>query len=208
MYGELNEYTIEDQVIRGLCCSIKNPAKTAIVRFPTSDEQAERESKIRILETDLGRGATIRKVEPTLKPDAKLFNQIRLDKGEPFDDFEAARIISWLSFCDLTGCEQEDGLYRVTIKTHMGETVHFMRVPTERQFAEYQRRIPDAINLPYNRREIRGSVEAQSWLYDQLMVRTEGYAKDFAVPPHHKRDVISAITFEVRNIDDGTDPNS
>jgi hypothetical protein len=166
------------------------------VRWPTDDEWAAHRRKRRIVQRNLGRGATETEVD-TGEADARLYDAIKLNGAPPLSVGEANRIIDTISTCEVLNVDLHAEDAEVELQTVMGEVKHTVRIPTMDEVRMLQR-ATRLITLPYNRSEIRTNLESSAGLWDKCAGRAEGYAG--AVPNLHKdvaiRAVISAIEQE------------
>ena len=172
----------------GITIRVPNPPKTAQLRLPTNEEMLERLDQQKSIRRTIGRRKSQTEFVPNLKADLDLFNKTRLDKdGADFDEFEAGNAISKLSFCEVTDCQRAGDEYRVTLRTPFGETVHMMKIPTQRDITVYRRTVVSSTDLPHGQEELRYRIEPAVDLYDSVVTKIEGYATSFKpadVPPH------------------------
>jgi hypothetical protein len=196
----------------GITIRVPNPPKTAQLRLPTNEEMLERLDQQKSIRRTIGRRKSQTEFVPNLKADLDLFNKIRLDKdGAEFDEFEAGNAILKLSFCEVTDCQRAGDEYRVTLRTPFGETVHMLKIPTQRDITVYRRTVVSSTDLPHGQEELRYRIEPAVDLYDSVVTKIEGYAASFKpadVPPHHKSAVIVELVQAIDDLDPALDPNS
>lgn len=196
----------------GITIRVPNPPKTALLRLPTNKEMLERLDQQKSIRRTIGRRKSQTEFVPNPKADLDLFNKIRLDKeGPEFDEYEAGNAISKLTFCDVTDCERAGEEYRVTLKTPFGDTVHTVRIPTQRDITVYRRSVVSSTDLPHGQEELRYRIEPAEDLYDSVVSKIEGYAESFKtadVPPHHKSAVVVELVQAIDDLDPALDPNS
>lgn len=196
----------------GITIRVPNPPKTAQLRLPTNEEMLERLDQQRSIRRTIGRRKSQTEFVPNLKADLDLFNTIRLDKdGAEFDEFEAGNAISKLSFCEVTDCQRAGDEYRVTLRTPFGDTVHMVKIPTQRDITVYRRTVVSSTDLPHGQEELRYRIEPAVDLYDSVVTKIEGYAapiKPVDVPPHHKSAVVVELVQAIDDLDPALDPNS
>jgi len=196
----------------GITIRVPNPPKTAQLRLPTNEEMLERLDQQRSIRRTIGRRKSQTEFVPNLKADLDLFNRIRLDKdGAEFDEFEAGNAISKLSFCEVTDCQRAGDEYRVTLRTPFGETIHMVKIPTQRDITVYRRTVVSSTDLPHGQEELRYRIEPAVDLYDAVVTKIEGYAasiKPADVPPHHKSAVVVELVQAIDDLDPALDPNS
>ena len=204
MYGDIPT--------EGITIRVPNPPKTAFLRLPTSQEQLERLDQQKSIRRTIGRRKSQTEFVPNLKADLDLFCKIRLDKdGAEFDEFEAGNAISKLTFCEVTDCQRAGDEYRVTLRTPFGETIHQVKIPTQRDITVYRRTVVSSTDLPHGQEELRYRIEPSVGLYDSVVTKVEGYAasvKPADVPPHHKSSVVVELVQAIDELDPALDPNS
>ncbi len=196
----------------GITIRVPNPPKTAQLRLPTNEEMLERLDQQKSIRRTIGRRKSQTEFVPNLKADLDLFHKIRLDKdGAEFDEFEAGNAISKLSFCEVTDCQRAGDEYRITLRTPFGETVHLVKIPTQRDITVYRRTVVSSTDLPHGQEELRYRIEPAVDLYDSVVTKVEGYAASFKpadVPPHHKSAVVVELVQAIDDLDPALDPNS
>jgi hypothetical protein len=212
LYGELPPVTLDSgEEVRGVKVRVPNPPKLAILRLPTSQEMLDRLDQQKSIRRTLGRRKSQTEFVPNPKADLDLFNKIRLDKGPEFDEFEAGNAISKLTYNEVTDCERTGEEYRITLRTPFGDTVHLMRIPTQRDITIYRRTVVSATDLPHGQEELRYRIEPAVELYDSVVSKVDGYSASFKatdVPPHHKSAVVVELVQAVDDLDPALDPNS
>jgi hypothetical protein len=204
MYGDIPT--------EGITIRVPNPPKTAFLRLPTNQEMLERLDQQKSIRRTIGRRKSQTEFVPNLKADLDLFSKIRLDKdGAEFDEFEAGNAISKLTFCEVTDCQRAGDEYRVTLRTPFGETIHQVKIPTQRDITVYRRTVVSSTDLPHGQEELRYRIEPSVGLYDSVVTKVEGYAgflKPADVPPHHKSAVVVELVQAIDDLDPALDPNS
>ena len=196
----------------GITIRVPNPPKTARVRLPTSDEILGRLAQQKSIRRTIGRRKSQTDTVPNPKADLVLFNQIRLDKDGPeFDEFEAGNAISKLTFAAVTDCERVGDEYRITLQTPFGDTIHTVKIPTQRDITVYRRTVLSATDLPHGQEELRYRIEPAVDLYDSVVSKIEGYVESYKVadvPPNHKSAVVVELVQAIDDLDPSLDPNS
>ena len=204
MYGNIPK--------EGITIRVPNPPKTAMLRLPTNQEMIDRLAQQKSIRRTIGRRKSQTEFVPNAKADLDLFTKIRLDKdGVEFDEYEAGNAISKLTFCDVTDCTRVGDEYRITLKTPFGETVHTVKIPTQRDITSYRRTVVSSTDLPHGQEELRYRIEPAADLYDSVVSKIEGYAESFKpsdVPPHHKSAVVVELVQAIDDLDPALDPNS
>ena len=159
------------------------------VRWPSDEEWASHRKRRKITQIQLGRGQAETQIE-TGEADAKLYEAIKLNGAPPLSVAEASRVVDTISTCDVTGVELRAEDAEVQMNTMMGETKHIIRIPTMDEVRNFQR-TTRLITLPYNRQEIRTSIESAAALWDKCGGKGDGYAG--AVPNVHKDIAVRAV---------------
>jgi hypothetical protein len=187
-YGFLPDVTLDDgQTYKGFKVVIPNPPKVAVVRIPTSQEIADVTTK----EDKLKKGDN----DGFEQLHLGFFNKIRVDNGEPFDQYEAHAVIMRLLQCTTLKCEKVESEYHVTLHTPFGDVTHQLRFPSYKQIAELR-------NASYNNK-------AHLVLYEKLYVSSDGYDESVDVPGIHKIKAAGEVVLDHLSIDPvAIDPNS
>jgi hypothetical protein len=214
MYGELPELTAKDgQKYQGFPVQILRPEKFAVLRLPTNDEMIEYESKQRVIYRDLGRRSGESEAVQNPEADLALFAKLRIDKpadGQDFDAAEAGKAIQQITRQKIGSCEREGDGFRITLITRFGSTVHVIKIPFEKDLAQYKLSAYKPRDLPYGQEERRFPPEAPMRLYDAAIESIDGYTPNFTtktVPLHHKRAVIFELVSAINDLDPTLDPN-
>lgn len=211
MYGELPqiETNTPGQTVSGFPVQIIEPPKTCLLRLPKTDEMMAYLSSQKSLYKDLGRRLGESQDVPNPTADLKLFNAIRLDKdGDEFDEAEALYAISIVTRHRIDSCDRDGQTYVIRLNTIFGETVHTVKIPTQKDSREYKNTVVKVRDLPHNMEERRFPPEAPCKLYDKVIVSSTGYAQGTEVPPHHKRSAVIELVSTLSTLDPSLDPNS
>src|ERR1022692_88592 len=202
LYGELPTVTVDGQDYHGVTVKNANPPKSAILGLPTNEQMIARLDQQKSIRRDVGRRKSQTEFVPNLKADLDLFIKIRLDKGPDFDEYEASNAVGKLTYCEVTGCQPSADEYEITLRTAFGDTVHTVRIPSQRDIAFYRKSIVSVTDLPHGQAELRYRIAAAIALYDASVARIAGYVdsiKPADVPPHHKSAVVAEL---IQSIDD------
>jgi hypothetical protein len=166
------------------------------VRWPSDEEWAAHRKRRKILQRQLGRGATETDVD-TSDGDQKLYEAIKLNGSPPLSVAEAGKIVETIGYCEVLDVRLHAEDAEVDLQTLMGPTRHTVRIPTMDQIRTLQRS-SHIVTLPYNLQEIRTNLESPAWLWNECRGSAEGY--EGPVPAVHKdvaiRAVISAMERE------------
>jgi hypothetical protein len=167
------------------------------VRWPTDEEWSAHRKRRKIFQKQFGRGATETDMD-TSAGDPVLYEAIKLDGAPALSVAEAGAVIDAISVCSVLGVDLRAADAEVQLQTVMGEVTHTVKIPTMDQVRNLQKST-HLVNLPYNRQEIRTSLENSTSLWDQCGGQGVGYTGE--VPNVHKdvaiRAVIAAIEQEV-----------
>lgn len=169
--------------------------KTATVRFPTDQEWIARQRQLRVQIRQLGRGNSKTTVLNAEEVDGELLSKIRLGDGPDFDGAEAAAIIRRLAKAEAGEAEKTGVVYSIPVTVPGEETVHRLRMATEKQRFNYRRAAFDPTDGPHGRQEIRMNLQAAGDLYDALTSGAEGYSGP--VPIIHKQAAIAELLQEM-----------
>jgi hypothetical protein len=182
------------------------------VNFP-SDQQWEERSRARpVTLHTLSGGQTRFEVSPSYAHDLKLYTEIRqscCNGAQPqhpvpdLDEFEASSLIEKLATYNVRNVTLGNADCEVELDVMVFETVHKLRIPTQRQIVEYRKRSHDDMPLPYGRQRLRVYLEPSGRLYDELLIEVRNYGG--AVSLLHKQAVVQAI---INALDaEGSQPN-
>lgn len=220
-YGTLPLLTTKDGVeTNGYPIIILNPEKTAVLNLPTNAQ----------LTTYLAAQYSIVRAQegsedvPTPKADKILFDSIRIDKGEEFDDAEISYALGIITQHRVAGCERDGQTFVVSIQSRFGDTSHVLGIPTQKQMADYRKNLIKTRRTGRGVEEWRYPISVPVGLYDALAVKIDGYNPSSVsadmnigdsmqvsemVPVHHKRTVIDSIITAMGELDPNVDlPNS
>lgn len=181
LYGQLEKLTIEDgsPEVEGIRVTLKNK-KSAVLRCPTAKEQEDFYTALALRNAEDD--------EADYKAESELFDKIRLDKGEAWDEFEAGYVIGRFVAVQLMGAADSGDEHVITLKTQYGLQVHYLREPSIKEMTLYER----AMSKPRTKDLFRPIHK----LYGSLIVRREGYPDSFGdddVPSDHKQMCINAV---------------
>jgi hypothetical protein len=212
LYGELPDVSLGGgATAKGVTVKVANPPKTAVLGLPTGQQILDRLAQQKSIRRNLGRRKSQTDFVPNLKADLDLFNQIRVDKdGLEFDEYEAGAAVARLTFCEVTDCQRAGDEYKISLKTPFGDTMHSMKIPTQRDVTVYRRMVVSATDLPHGQEELRYRIEPAVDLYNATVSKIEGYAASYKgadVPPHHKSAVVVELVSAIDDLDPVLDPN-
>lgn len=169
--------------------------KSCDLRFPTDAEWRERSRKICFVTTPSGHDRS--RTEETGEDAANLalFQSIRQDQGEPFDESEASRMIESITRCTVleSGLVDDRFAVRLLLFSRM-EVVHLVKIPSAKQERTYRREVLNRETVGrHGRVESRINPAAGEKLYDALEPEARGYAEGASVPLLHKTTVIGEL---------------
>jgi len=159
---------------------------------------------------DLGRRKGEQEDVPNPAADIKLFKAIRIDKdGEEFDEFEALYAIGVITTHRVTECVRDGQEYMIKLVTLFGDTTHRVRIPYQKEIADYRRTMYKVRDMPHGVEERTFPPQAPVKLYDAVIQEANGYLMGIGgVPPHHKRAIVSELMTAITLLDPDIDPNS
>lgn len=172
--------------------------KTAVVRWPTDQEWADRARRKKTIRRWLGRGKSSVDTVDREVADRELWQKIVIQQPDNIDDAEIAAFLGRLEYTEILSTERLPG--EVVIETQVTDLIrngepafvskHVLREPTQAQVQNYGKK---AIHRLDGRREQISTIrlEAGGELYDALLVRSEGYSGDTPLP--HKDDVVMEL---------------
>jgi hypothetical protein len=180
--------------------------KSARVRFPSDIDWVERMAKQRIVIRSLGRSASETEVWNAEEADAELFRRIRLSEdGAEFDQAEASAVIERLSRVQAGEAEREGSTFRIPLSVPGCDTVHFLRMPSQKQVNGYRKSAVRVIDGRHGRQELKVSLGPSAELYDALMAQpptedgtgAQAYDGDH-IPIIHKAAVVAELLEALR----------
>lgn len=188
LYGQLPEQAIDGKTVNAIKLSIPNPPKTAFLRLPTNEELLD------FMKPEKNK----EKAEQKL---ATLFNRLRVDEGQEFDEYEIESAVSRITHSTGVGYERVGSAYEISILTPFNIVKHTLTIPTQKQITLFRRSAQ------------KNFTTAAITLYDELATKIEGYIDGIApkdVPPYHKLDAVNQVFAALDNLDPilSTDPNS
>ena len=194
--------------------------KDCTLRFPTDQEWCAAARRRRVLETTIGSGKSQSRVLGAEEAYADLFTACRVDTDGPaFDQAEAVAAVSKLERCKVVSCEREGNAYRVTMRAYAGRmlyegqmsdvyqrVVHLVKIPMQSDTLQFSRE-----SVPPSRdsravREIRSYLEPVGPFWAKIGTAEAGYAEGSTVPIVHKDAAINALLEQLRQADEGADP--
>jgi hypothetical protein len=179
--------------------------KAATVRFPSDAEWADRMAKQKTVIRSLGRGASETQVLNAEEVDAELFDKILVSNGTEFDQAEASAAIQRLARAEPGEAERNGSVFRIPLSVPGCETVHFLRMPSQKQVNSYRKAAVRVIDGRHGRQELKVSLSPSAELYDALMAQppseeatgSQAYAGDH-IPIIHKAAVVAELLQALR----------
>ncbi len=151
--------------------------KTIRVRFPSDQEWIERQRRRKVLIKDLGRNVRETTMPGGEEIDAALLAKIR-EEGPEVDPFEASKLVDELSYCVVDDVVSVTDGYRISLRVPGAVTVALLRMPSQKDVAEYRRGFARLLDLPFGRQELTLNLRVAGDLYKKLVLATECYAGD------------------------------
>lgn len=185
------------------------------VRYPSDKEWCQRAHRTVSVRKNIG-GDGIRTAIPGIEAvNKELFDAIRKDQdGEPFDEYEATRVIDRLERCIVQDVVKTGVQYEIKMKAFDGSIVtHTLRIPTQRQLMDFGRAAIDIVGRK-QAVETRVALEPSAALWKQVVQVYTGYSEPFqendlvrkAVPVTHMDAAINELLARVNSDFEDTDP--
>ena len=172
--------------------------KTAVVRWPTDSEWAERSRRKKTVRRWMGRGKSTVEILDREAADRELWQKIVIQAPEDLDDAEIGAFLGRLEFTEVLSSERFAD--QITIEIQVTDLIrngepafvskHTLKIPTQAQIRAYGMK---AIHRVDGRREQISTVrlEAGGELYDAVVVSSEGYSGPTPLP--HKDEVVMEL---------------
>lgn len=176
------------------------------VRWPTDKEWCDRTRKLKLVQTQIGRGKSRTRAVNAKEINALLYRSIVLTEPRQLDDDEAIYVIDRLERSEAISVERSAGVFRIELSVPGGVTTHLLRGPRQSQMMELRRAASDVMRAG-NAIEHRARLEPAGELYDALSDSpAEGYAAE--VPIIHKEAAIEALLAEIDRLMEDEDPEA
>ena len=197
---------------------LKREKKAVSVRFPTDDEFASRQRKMKTIISRQSGGSSTTETQGQEAADMDLLSKITKGENgeviaqpdtEACDEFEAGKVLGKLTEAESQEAERDGEYIVVPVKVLGGViTRHTVRMPSEKEIRKYRKGAFSFIDLRHGKQELKSNLLAIGDFYDLLKVQTEGYAPGVKVPLVHKVPVISELMSVLDDLDNQEDPNS
>ena len=165
-------------------------AKTAVLTFPEDQAWIDRMRSQRMTIRNLGRGKSTTEVADFSSADKQLFDSIKVS-GDDFDAYEAQRAIAKLAQAEVEEGERDGNAFSIPIRTIAGMTTHVLRIPSQKELNDYQKRSVSIVDGRHGRQEVKINLQASGDLYDKVVVKSEGYTGP--VPVVHKSAAVNEL---------------
>jgi hypothetical protein len=196
--------------------------KECRMKWPSDADWCSAARRRRVLESSLGNGKSQSRVLGAEAAYADLFVRCRVDTAGPqFDEAEAVAVISKLERCKVISCEREGNAFRVTMRAYSGRmiyegqmadvyqrVVHLIKMPMQADTLQFSRDSVPPSRDSRNAREIRSYLEPVGPFWAKIGTAEAGYAEGSVVPIVHKDSAINALLEELRQADEGADPEA
>lgn len=176
------------------------------LRFPTDEEWADRHRRRKIVIKNLGRGVSETSIPGAEEVDADLVAKVRTSPDPEIDQFEAARIVEQISQAEVEDVQTTGDVCRVEMRVLGGTTIHELKVPSAKDVHEFKRAFTRVRDLPFNKQEAIIYLPAAEPVYGRLLIGTEGYAPESAIPIIHQASVVKAAC-DAYDLLQAPDPN-
>ena len=176
-----------------------------LARWPDEGEWSNWYRNRRTTIMQLGRGQSTLHMDNEAT-DLKLYEAIRLPGSPDLDPTEAAEFISRVAKREVVNIESQGDYLTLTLDVLGGTTKHHVRIPTVREVTEFRRAASQVVSLPFNKQQIRLTIEPGARLYDKIRGEApEGYSNG-SIPAIHKDEVVRAAIQFVESEADEANP--
>lgn len=178
-----------------LTLNLKRAGKSIQVRFPSDEELAKRERRMR---TFYKKGSSLPEFENLEEANLELAQTIRTG-GDEIDESSAGRIVDMILRAVPDQPERATEGYRIPVSIVLGiPTVHTLKEPSEKQIRKYRESAVWMGDLRFGRQEAKTSLSAVGEFYDKLLVKAEGYANPKDIPVTHKSVAVNALLTQIK----------
>lgn len=177
------------------------------IKFPSDEQWIERSRRRKIKSRNLGNGKVQSIPQGPDPHDAELVNSLRIEGcAVEVDMYEAKRILDKISMATFEEEPSREGAnLRIPMKALGVGTVHFLRVPTERDRNDFME-LAGVPGVSHGNIDIYGfNLGGAAVVYDKLKQNAHGYAG--AVPVVHKLAIINAAFEFIDKELEGDDEN-
>jgi hypothetical protein len=197
----------QEIVIPVLNRDVPGGQKTCRVRWPEDPLWVQYNASIR-LETKprIGNLGSVSEAVGVEEASATLYKAIVLEESHPFDSAEQVEVIERLGFAELRDVRRHGSAVEFTIAVP-GDVItkHKLYIPTAREQKDYQKSLPDVVDLGKGRSTLCMDIEPHVRYYDLLFAGASGYAEGQRPPAPHKIVAISALREIMREAARDTD---
>jgi hypothetical protein len=182
---------------KSLTLNLRRAGKTVIVRFPSDEELAKRERRMR---TFYKKGSSLPEFDGLEEANLELAQSIRTG-GDEVDEASAGHIVDIVLKAVPDQPERGPDGYQIKLSVVGNiQTAHTLREPTEKQLRKYRESAMWMGDLRFGRQEARTMLSAVGNFYDSLLVKVEGYAGP--VPVTHKSVALNALLTQIKEEQD------
>jgi hypothetical protein len=172
------------------------------VQFPSDEQWLSHRKWRHVFQTQMGRGVAWTDIERG-EADLKLYDLVKLNGAPPLSQDEATFVMERVEFCEVKSLEMgaDEAVVEMEIVNSL-RVKHTFQVPTMGMVRRLTR-ATRILSLPFNRVEMKASLEMAARTWDECKGCAEGYIGP--VPNIHK-DV--AIRAALQQIEDEAKPRS
>lgn len=180
--------------------------KSVTLRYPTDDQMARYQARVKIVTKRVGRDGTTTDIQGVEAAALELWEAIRVS-GDDLDEFEAAYVVERLTTAEADEVEREGDDFRIHLDLIGGmRTSHLLRAPKIAEERKHDRRAISVIRRGAST-EIKTDIRAFGDFYGLLAKHAEGYVNG-AVPIGHKVAVVERLMREVRAAEQEPEPGN
>lgn len=186
---------------RNITLNLKRDGKSVVVRFPSDDELAKRERRMR---TFYRKGSALPEFEHLEEANFELATAIRVS-GDEIDESIANRIVEAVLKAIPDQPVRGDKGYHIPITIgkdrQTGEniqTLHVLREPSEKEVRKYRESAIWMGDMRFGRQEAKTMLSAVGNFYDKLFVSAEGYVSKESIPVTHKSVAVNALLTQIK----------
>jgi hypothetical protein len=179
-----------------LTLNLRRAGKSITVRFPSDEELAKRERRMR---TFYKKGSSLPEFDGLEEANFELAQSIRTG-GDEVDEASAGRIVDIVLRAVPEQPERTSDGYRIPLSVVLNiQTAHTLREPTEKEIRKYRESAIWMGDLRFGRQEAKTMLSAVGSFYDKLHVAAEGYAggKE-TIPVTHKSLAVNALLTQIK----------
>lgn len=174
--------------------------KAIELSFPTDEQWIERWRSRKLITTQISRTVSEDSVAQDPEADLELVKSLCMNgAADTLTASDASLILDRLSDAEAESVEREGSEFRVQLRVPGGSVTHWLKMPSAKDAADFQRDISFGRRIQEGRMEKREQtikLGTAKVLYEKLASRTKGYERP--VPVVHMLPVVMAVMDEAR----------